>query len=278
MRYFITMVLFVILLHCNAVADTVPPSYTYLNLGTGLTKTAAFDQVNSCLPYSGFGFGLNTTLTKQKLKYRLSLGNFFSVGFMLPVEITGYDNSVNYYHNNTQVEYLRRLMTNTQQDLYVYAGGRVKTQFGFRTTGANVYNNSFAYDMSFTLMPVLYVEKYFSLHSLCKRFNESRNFSVQVNISYPLYAAYVLPPYNGLPDNALRTDGSMIDFGNVHHSLLGAFINPEINSSLIWHMKNGNALALQYQFNYYYSRHTFITSKTLYAWVGVSLMVNLKKS
>ncbi|HPG73506.1 MAG TPA: hypothetical protein PLM49_04385, partial [Bacteroidales bacterium] len=147
-----------ILLKCHGVADTIPPSYTYLSIGTGLTKTAAFDEVNSCLPYSGFGFGLNTSFTKQKLKYRFSLGNFFSVGFMIPLETAGYENVVNYYHDNVQTEYLRRLICNTHQALYVYAGGRVKTQFGFRTTGANVYNNAFSYDMSFALLPVLHAE------------------------------------------------------------------------------------------------------------------------
>jgi len=257
--------------------DSIPIPYSYLQLGLGFSKVSVLDQINTCLPYSGPGFGVSVGYERCK-KNVIDVGNDFLMGALLPYDLPEYNNQVSFYYNNFHAKYLWRLPIKKAFCLQSFAGPEIKMQFGSRINNAALANSVLAYDMNLCMGVSVMLARDFSLHRIFKKASTRKCISVRAKVSYPIVAKVYTPPYIGMPESLLQEETFFLDMSSAYRSILTRFVNPELRFILSYNMRNGNALAFQYNFNYQATYPEINPTKACYNYFGFSLQFNLKKS
>ncbi len=257
-------------------SDFVPPRHTII-LGLGAMKVTALDQVNSRLPYSGFGPSLLLGYSLDKGRLQIAGDNTFSSGLLKAIKYP--DNpqlTEQYLYDKFNVMAFFRLIQKPEKKLSFLVGPQVKLTLGYRLKYNDVGNSLLAYNIATSTNVAFKAVKYFEFHSRRKADKPSRFMSLEGFFSFPLVSQVWYQPYIGLPENVLEENATNIDSKSQYSATLTEYIDWEWALKGKFFLRNGNAIGLTYNYSYIRTKPEFNPHRSQMQGLMFSLYFSLK--
>lgn len=212
--------------------------------GTGWGHASFLDKSVSPLLYSGSQFSAVLGFVKKSPKVINEVQLGFMHGKLYSVQREVLQSAVSNYHYEIDYSHRRRVWEDTDLNLRIFVGGSWNTLQISRIH--NLYSNS-ANSSWFvsSLAAQAYGEFGFGLFG--------RNFLLHAGLDIPFIAFAVRPVYTMTAAEGFikGEDGLKAFFGSGKFYLPATYRGLGSQTGLTWFLKNGNAIELEYRWNYF---------------------------
>ena len=213
----------------------------YFPAGVGLTYHSAQDFTVSPLVYRGLGANIHLGFIEEGEKY-INRNMFkLSFGYLLNTYQEG-TSTLSLKGDYSHI-YVRKINNIYQSPGIWYLGGNLLIS-GVSRTNFHITNVGLGYDISQSLG----ISNWFRYP--INMFN--RDMIIDAYINIPFISYIIRPGYTGLFETSHSSDIKLKDFiDNGHFVSFGNYVRLNSSASLTYLIKNGNALMLTYEWDYY---------------------------